>query len=410
MGAPVRGGSRSTGVVLLDARPGALRAPPVTLEDWPKEYRYLSVLQQSVREARAALPLRADHLLAQVPGHPETCLSPQVALLAVLPAGTFVVLNTLLAYAALLRPAAWLLSRRYAISPLPAAFWSLIAGVSGHPSAQMAVGHSMWTGFLLLPFVLLPLCSLAEGRPRATTPIALAIARSPRSSCKARCTSSRRACSSCCSSPPSTRRGRAPVVTALLWTGGWAASACCRRSSWRGGATRRSSRAIRRSSTSRAGCSPSCRPTRASTAGSSGPSTPGSTTCTSDRRISCSSWPAASGSRGGHRSAPGRRRAASLRTDGRPGGAPFGDAGVTLGLLASAAALGGRVTTRLVALPLVLLRCWPRSASSGPCAPRGERRASWRRSCSRAPWPAWARTPGAGASGTRAAPAAAQRA
>jgi hypothetical protein len=163
-------------VVLLDARPGALQGPPVTLEDWPKEYRYLSVLQQSVREARVPYFLSEPIIFSRkYLAIPETCLSPQVALLAVLPAGTFVVQNTLLAYAACCA-GAWLLSRRYGLSPLPAAFLVLIAGVSGHPSAQMAVGHSMWTGFLLLPFVLLPLCSLAEGSASRTTPIALAIA------------------------------------------------------------------------------------------------------------------------------------------------------------------------------------------------------------------------------------------
>jgi hypothetical protein len=161
-------------VALLDR--GGFRGPPVTLEDWPKEYRYLAVLQQAVREGRMPYFLTEPIIFSRkYLAIPETRLSPQVALLAVLPPGTFVLVDTLLLYAAFVAGMV-LLCRRYALSPLPAAFLFLIAGAGGHVSAQMAVGHSMWTGFLLLPFVLLGVCALAEEQAGRTTPLWLALA------------------------------------------------------------------------------------------------------------------------------------------------------------------------------------------------------------------------------------------
>lgn len=163
-------------IVLLDARPGSFQGPPATVEDWPKEYRYLSVLQQAVREGRVPYFLSEPIIFSRkYLAIPETCLSPQVALLALLPPGAFVLANTLILHAAFAAGMV-LLCRRYALSPLPAAFLFLIAGTGGHVSAQMAVGHSMWTGALLLPFVLLAVCALAEAPAPRTTPVWLAVA------------------------------------------------------------------------------------------------------------------------------------------------------------------------------------------------------------------------------------------
>ena len=161
-------------IVLLDR--GGLSGPPVTLEDWPKEYRYLAVLQQAVREGRVPYVLTEPIIFSRkFLAIPETRLSPQVALLALLPPGTFVLVDTLLLYAAFVA-GLLLICRRYALSPLSAAFLFLIAGTSGHVSAQMAVGHSMWTGFLLVPFVLLGACALAEEETPRATPLWLALA------------------------------------------------------------------------------------------------------------------------------------------------------------------------------------------------------------------------------------------
>jgi hypothetical protein len=155
------------------ARPWA--GPAFSVEDWPKEYRYYEVLQQAVREGRVPLyisrPIHTRKFLAL----PETLWSPQVLLLGVMDVGSFVVVNTLLLYAAgclgLLR-----LRKRYGLS-LPAfAFLFLAFMLNGHVTAHLAVGHSMWAGYFLLPFFALPVLDLVEDRPRPETPLVIALA------------------------------------------------------------------------------------------------------------------------------------------------------------------------------------------------------------------------------------------
>lgn len=150
------------------------KGPAFTIEDWPKEYRYYEVLQQAVREGRVPLyisrPIHTRKFLAL----PETSWSPQVLLLGVLGIGPFVVVNTLLLYAAgcvgLL-----LLRKRYGLS-LPAfAFLFLAFMLNGHITAHLAVGHSMWAGYFLLPLFAVPVLDLVEGRARRATPLLIAL-------------------------------------------------------------------------------------------------------------------------------------------------------------------------------------------------------------------------------------------
>jgi hypothetical protein len=163
-------------VVLLDRAPLTLVGPPVALEDWPKEYRYLAVLQQAVREARVPFVLSEPIVFSRkFLAIPETCLSPQVALLLVLTPGAFVLANALLLHAAFCAGVV-ALARRFRLALVPAAAFYLLAGFNGHLTAHLAVGHSMWTGFLLLPAFLLPLVSLAEDERAPRAPILLALA------------------------------------------------------------------------------------------------------------------------------------------------------------------------------------------------------------------------------------------
>ena len=163
-------------VVLLDRSPGAFAGPPVALEDWPKEYRYLAVLQQAVREARVPFVLSEPIVFSRkFLAIPETCLSPQVALLAALTPGAFVLANTLLLHAAFCAGVLGL-ARRFRLALVPAVAFYLLAGFNGHVVAHLAVGHSMWSGFLLLPAFLLPLASLAEDDAAPRAPILLALA------------------------------------------------------------------------------------------------------------------------------------------------------------------------------------------------------------------------------------------
>jgi hypothetical protein len=150
------------------------QGPAFTVEDWRKEYRYYSVLQQSVRDAELPLYISRPIHTRKFMALPETSWSPQVVLLGVLGIGPFVVVNTLLLYAAgcagLL-----LLRRRYGLG-LPAfAFLFLGFMLNGHITAHLAVGHSMWTGYFLLPFFVLWVLDLVERRATRATPYLLAL-------------------------------------------------------------------------------------------------------------------------------------------------------------------------------------------------------------------------------------------
>jgi hypothetical protein len=149
----------------LDGGPG-LTGPPSNVEDWPKEFRYYTVLQQAVREGRVPYfvtePILITRKLLAVP---EVSTSPQVLLLAVLPVGTYLLVNTLLLAAAgflgLVR-----LRRRYGLGPVPFTVLVLLFFLNGHLTAQLAVGHSMWVGYFLLSWLVLLVLELAEDGPR----------------------------------------------------------------------------------------------------------------------------------------------------------------------------------------------------------------------------------------------------
>lgn len=163
-------------VVLLDRAPGTFAGPPVALEDWPKEYRYFTVLRQALVEGRMPYVLSEPIVFSRkFLAIPETCLSPQVVLLRALTPGAFVVVNTLLLHAAFC-VGVLALARRHRLAFVPAAAFYLLAGFNGHVSAHLAVGHSMWAGFLLLPAFLLPLLALADDAPSPRAPILLALA------------------------------------------------------------------------------------------------------------------------------------------------------------------------------------------------------------------------------------------
>jgi len=145
-----------------------------TLEDWPKEFRYYSVLRQAVVERRLPLflsrPILAGRKLLALP---ELNCTPPVLLLGLLSIPRYLLVDTLLNYAAGFA-GLLLLRRRYGLGLPPFAFLVLIFFFNGHLVAHMAVGHSMWAAHFLLPFYVLGVLELVEGG-RAGTPALLAV-------------------------------------------------------------------------------------------------------------------------------------------------------------------------------------------------------------------------------------------
>jgi hypothetical protein len=132
--------------------------------DWPKEYSYYSTLKQAVTEGR--IPYHIDHPFQgtnRFMSIPETVISPQIILLRWLSVGQFILVNFLFLYS-LFFAGCVLLMRRFRLPPFAFLVLFTLAGFNGHITAHLAVGHSMWGGFFLLPFFALEMLNLAEGK------------------------------------------------------------------------------------------------------------------------------------------------------------------------------------------------------------------------------------------------------
>ncbi len=151
------------------------RGPDFHVEDWPKEHHLYTVLQQAVRAGRmpyyASRPIHTRKFLAL----PEVSWTPDLVLLRFTTVGRFLILHELLCYA-LGFYGCVLLARRYRLGLLPFAMLTLLFGFNGHVTSHLSVGHSMWAGYFLLPYVFLFLLELVEdGDPRAPHKLALAL-------------------------------------------------------------------------------------------------------------------------------------------------------------------------------------------------------------------------------------------
>jgi hypothetical protein len=132
--------------------------------DWEKEYTYLAVFQQALREGRLPFHIsKGFHYTNQFLGLPETLLSPQVLLVPFLPVGQFIVANILLLYTVGC-VGCLLIAHRYRLGLLPFTALFLLFHFNGYITAHLSVGHLMWSGYFLLPFFALYVLELVEER------------------------------------------------------------------------------------------------------------------------------------------------------------------------------------------------------------------------------------------------------
>jgi hypothetical protein len=132
--------------------------------DWPKDTAYFAIQRDAL--LRGELPYHSDapfqgtHRFLALP---ETTLSPQILLLPFLDVGRFVVVNVLVQYAVGFVGCLWL-RHRYRLGLGPFALLVLLWAGNGYVTAHLAVGHTMWGGYFLLPyFALLVLEWAGEG-------------------------------------------------------------------------------------------------------------------------------------------------------------------------------------------------------------------------------------------------------
>jgi hypothetical protein len=142
--------------------------------DWPKEFRYYTVLKQAVTEGRVpyfvSVSLQDTRKFLAIP---ETVLSPQIVLLRWVSIDTFFLIHVLLLQAVGLA-ACLAIRRRYELSTPSFLLLWLLLGFNGHVTAHLAIGHSMWGGYFLLPWFFLLVLDLVEAeRPR--TPIGIGL-------------------------------------------------------------------------------------------------------------------------------------------------------------------------------------------------------------------------------------------
>ena len=146
-----------------------------TAADWPKEFRYYSALKQAVTDGEVPYYVsRPIHQTRKLLSLPELSWSPQVALLRVIEVPDFFALNTALLFMAGFA-GCLALRRRYRLSLLPFALLVMVALLNGHLAAHLAVGHSMWIGAFLLPWVALFVLDLLDAPPAPHTPLLLAL-------------------------------------------------------------------------------------------------------------------------------------------------------------------------------------------------------------------------------------------
>lgn len=136
-----------------------------TFQDWPKEYKYYTVLRDALRTGTLPLHVREAeyfHGTHRFLGLPETNLSPQILLLPWMDTGRFLLWNNWILYTAGFA-GCLLLARRYRLSLVPFTLLFLLFNFNGSITAHLTMGHSMWCGHFLLPFYVLFLLELAEG-------------------------------------------------------------------------------------------------------------------------------------------------------------------------------------------------------------------------------------------------------
>jgi hypothetical protein len=136
---------------------------PFDLHDWTQTGPYFNFLRQAALHNQ--LPLHIGSTLISTDRYiarPDTLLSPQAYLLRFMEPGPFMLVNTLILFT-LGCVGLLLLRRRYQLAPTAFTALFLLFNFNGHITAHLAVGHSEWVGYFLLPFFVLLVLKLVEG-------------------------------------------------------------------------------------------------------------------------------------------------------------------------------------------------------------------------------------------------------
>ena len=144
------------------------------VHDWGQEHIYYSVIRQGINTG--SIPFHMSmrfHQTDRFMSIPDTNYMPWVLLLPGMTVGRFIMVDLLILYA-LGFAGCLLLMRKYGLSLIPFTLFFLIFNFNGHIVAHVAVGHTAWSGYFLLPFFFLFLLEMLEGAPARRSSLKLA--------------------------------------------------------------------------------------------------------------------------------------------------------------------------------------------------------------------------------------------
>jgi len=135
---------------------------PYNLHDWQQAGAYYYFLQEAVRTNQFPLHIDSDLVTTdRYLGRPDTPLSPNILLLRFLEPGVYTLVDTLFWYsvgfAGLL-----ILRKRFHLSLAAFSALYLVFNFNGHITNHLTVGHTMWVGYFLLPFLAVQLLKLVD--------------------------------------------------------------------------------------------------------------------------------------------------------------------------------------------------------------------------------------------------------
>jgi hypothetical protein len=135
------------------------------VQDWIWEWRYSRILQEAITSGQ--IPLHTDPPLqfgvSRVFGIPDVNLAPQMLLLRFLDPGLNFLINTLLMVS--IGYIGCLAIRRHSrLSLFSFTILTLLINFNGFITAHIGIGHTFFTGYFLLPFFVLLILQLVEGK------------------------------------------------------------------------------------------------------------------------------------------------------------------------------------------------------------------------------------------------------
>lgn len=143
--------------------------------DWPKEREYLKIIKKAVTENIVPYFISDEiHMTDKFMGMVETIISPQIILLKYMDIGGFFCVHTVLLYI-LGFVGCLLIRKKFKLSLFSFFVLFMLFNFNGYIISRIGVGHAQWLACLLLPYFVLFVFELIEGRDNLIVSIKIAL-------------------------------------------------------------------------------------------------------------------------------------------------------------------------------------------------------------------------------------------